>query len=85
MICTSCGGSGCEKCNQAGTFDIAECPMNLISNEVMDVIEYAELWSKGLPPVAGGALDQAKCFVMAAQFIFSEQNYWKKKKGIING
>ena len=44
----------------------------------------AELFEKGLPPVAGGILEQAKIFVDAARFIFREQRYWKNKLGIMN-
>ena len=44
----------------------------------------AGLFEKGLPPVAGGVLDQAKIFVEAATFIFREQNYWKNKLGVFD-
>lgn len=43
----------------------------------------AELYEKGLPPVAGGALDQANVFVEAARFVWSEQAYWRAKLGIL--
>jgi len=39
----------------------------------------ADLYDKGLPPVAGGALDQAQIFVEAARMIFAERTFWKKK------
>ena len=51
----------------------------------MDIIQMAELYEKGLPPIAGGQLDQAKSFVDAAYFIFNEIQYWKYKMGILNG
>ena len=44
----------------------------------------AELFEKGLPPVAGGVLDQAKIFVETARFVFSEQSYWKNKLGVFD-
>ena len=56
----------------------------IITPDVWEVIEYAGLYEKGLPPVAGGALDQAKCFLEAATFIFREENMWKKKLGIFS-
>ena len=41
------------------------------------VIQCAELFRKGLPPVAGGSLDQAAIFVDAARFVWGEQAYWR--------
>lgn len=46
------------------------------------MMKYARLYEKGLPPVAGGALDQAAAFVEACDFIWQEEMYWKKKLGI---
>lgn len=57
------------------------CPLDYISPDVWEVIRYAGLYEKGLPPVAGGALDQAANFIDAAMYIFSVQNYWKNKLG----
>jgi len=34
---------------------------------------------KGLPPIAGGLLDQAAAFIEAARFVFGEQEYYKSK------
>jgi len=39
----------------------------------------AELFYKGLPPIAGGVLDQAAVFVQAARFVRAEQDYYKSK------
>jgi hypothetical protein len=46
------------------------------------MIEYADLYEKGLPPVAGGALDQCHAFTDACRFIWREQRHWKNKLGI---
>jgi len=64
--------------------EITQCPLTLIDNNVWEVIKFAGLYEKGLPPVAGGSLDQAKNFIDAASFIFSEQQYWKSKLGIMS-
>jgi len=58
--------------------------LKLITEDVWEVISLAELFEKGLPPVAGGVLDQAKIFVDAASFIFREKSYWKHKLGIVD-
>ena len=83
MVCPGCEGDGCAECKD-GNIDITECPLNLITADVWQAIRFAELYEKGLPPVAGGAMDQAKVFVDAAQFIMNEKAYWKSKLGILN-
>ena len=84
MACVTCNGAGCRACDGKGMFEITKCPLELITHDVWKIIKFAELYEKGLPPVAGGALDQAVSFVDAASFIFAEQNYWKKKLGIFD-
>lgn len=69
--CPACKGSGKER--------ITQCPMELVSREAWDVIELAELYEKGLPPVAGGAMDQAAAFVEACRLIWATQKKWKQQ------
>ena len=38
------------------------------------MIALAELYRKGLPPVAGGTLDQAAAFNDAARFVWAEMD-----------
>ena len=64
-----------------GTIDITGCPAEMIGRDIWEAIEYACLYEKGLPPIAGGALDQAKSFLIAASIIFEERAWWKGKKG----
>lgn len=56
--------------------------MDYVTEDVIQMIEYAGLFKKGLPPIAGGTLDQAKNFLIAARMVFSEQQIWKNKLGI---
>ena len=37
----------------------------------------ADLWSRGIPPTPGGALDQAASFVAMARFAWGEREIWK--------
>ena len=83
MVCPGCEGAGCDECKNTGGIDITECPLKIITRDVWEVIKLADLFEKGLPPVAGGTLEQAKIFVDAAGFIFSEKTYWKNKRGIL--
>ena len=83
MECIACKGNGCEQCNQTGKIVIDQCPMDLIDSEIWEFLGFADLYKKGLPPIAGGALDQAQNFLMACRFAFGEQAYWKAKLGIL--
>lgn len=83
MVCPGCEGKGCDECRNTGGIDITDCPLNLITSDVWEIIALADLFEKGLPPVAGGALEQAKIFVETARFVFGEKAYWKNKLGIL--
>jgi hypothetical protein len=79
MECPSCGGdAGCSECNETGRLQIESCPLELVTPDVWEVVELAEFYEKGLPPVAGGVLDQAAAFIEAAAIVFREKAYWKK-------
>ena len=83
MECMRCSGGGCSECGRTGNIEFINCPLEIVKAEVWDMLEYAKLYGRGLPPVHGGALDQAQNFLAACNFIFSEQAYWKAKLGII--
>jgi len=77
-----CGGVGCAECGDTGKFEIACCPLDYITQDICFVIKLVHLYEKGLPPVAGGSLDQCQAFIHAADFVFSEETKYKKKLGI---
>ena len=79
MVCPICDGDGCVECDKKGRIEIPMCPLDYVTEDVWEVIRYAELFERGLPPVAGGVLDQAATFVEAANIIRHETNYWKAK------
>jgi len=56
--------------------------LDYITSDIWFVIKLAHLYEKGLPPVAGGALDQAHSFVEAAEYIFNLEGQYKRKLGI---
>jgi len=84
MECIVCGGTGCDKCEKTGVIRIEDCPLKLITSDVWEIIEYATLYRKGLPPIHGGALDQAQNFIEVSRFVFREQAYWKNKLGMFD-
>ena len=84
MECFECSGRGCDICDKTGRLEIAGCPQDIIGDDIWSAIEYATLYDKGLPPIAGGALDQAESFLQAARFIQNEKRFWKKKLKILD-
>jgi len=52
---------------------LTACPRRVIPPDVWDLLHYAELYRKGLPPEPGGALDQAAGFAAACRFVWAEQ------------
>ena len=61
------------------------CPIEYIGEDwewIEETIQMAGFYRKGLPPVAGGVLDQAQSFISACEQIFDLEDYWKAKLGI---
>ena len=83
--CKACGGkvNKCKECDGQGEIDIECCPLLIIERDVWEVLKYAELYRNGLPPVTGGALDQADSFIAAADYIFDQEQGIKNQLGII--
>jgi hypothetical protein len=69
--CPKCDGVGCEECKD-GHIQIEGCP-NTYCREISSTIGLIDLYEKGLPPVAGGALDQSVWFVEAAKVMSNEE------------
>jgi hypothetical protein len=82
MDCPDCGGQGCGTCD-GGQIRIMDCPLTLITEDVWEMMELASLYEKGLPPVAGGALDQTASFVGAARLIQTETQRHKTRLGLL--
>ena len=72
LSCMACGGSGCSGCKQMGEVLINHCPQLELDEEILELIGLAELFQKGLPPVAGGTLDQTPWFLQFARCVFNE-------------
>ena len=70
--CPVCDGKGCDACKR-GWIIIDDCPKERVTHETMECMGAARWFEKGLPPVAGGVLDQCKAFTSAADFIWREQ------------
>ena len=79
LECPECGGAGCKECNKKGKIYINDCPLRAIPPETWDFIDMAVLYLEhGLPPIAGGQLDQAKCFLDGAKYVMRLREFHKK-------
>lgn len=55
-----------------GRVTISGCP-NEYCREVAPFTKLADLFEKGIPPIAGGALDQSASFLEACRILRSEE------------
>jgi hypothetical protein len=78
--CPQCRGQGCSECNQ-GSVAVQGCP-NQYCRSMIDVVGLCDLYERGLPPIAGGALDQAAWFLEAANRLKHEEQTLKAEAGI---
>lgn len=59
--CTECEGVGCRYCD-SGRVGVPECPQKMAA-DLGEFWDAADMMENGIPPVAGGSLDQAAWFV----------------------
>lgn len=87
MDCPECEGEDerCKECGGKGSFDITGCPREIIDYETQAIIEYAELFYKGIPPVGRGALEQTYWFLSAARYFKYVDGFVKAKMGKLDG
>lgn len=77
MACVSCNGKfseGCPTCKGTGHTEIACCPHLLLDGGTKGVVQLAELFRKGLAPLAGGTLDQPQWFLDWCEAFFADMD-----------
>lgn len=74
IACLSCNEAGCDDCDGRGYVDLTECPKQMIDRKTLRAIRMADLMREGLPPVAGGVLDQSAWFVSFYECFRGELN-----------
>lgn len=55
-----------------GEISLTKCPMANVPDVVWQTVELIDLFAEGLPPVAGGTLDQADSFLTVARVFRGE-------------
>ena len=73
-------GPRCRACDGKGQFEIADCPLKVVPPAIWDAMDLAAMLREGLPPAAGGMLDQAHAFLRAARFLWREEDQWKERQ-----
>lgn len=73
--CPECHGKGCEDCED-GWITFQGCP-NEYASEMFPAIELIDIFRQGVPPVAGGALDQTPWFLQAVRQLRADENALK--------
>jgi len=81
MACMVCDRAGCDECGNVGLIYIAACPLETIGGDVWNALKFIDLYEKGLPPIAGGALDQAQNFIEAAAIVFGLKQIYRGNIG----
>ena len=74
MACPVCDEKGCDECDGSGNYEITDCPQKQIDEELRQFLDLYDLFEKGIPPINGGALDQASWFLKAVRFLRSEES-----------
>ena len=74
IACPICDERGCQHCERKGNYEITDCPQKQIDAELVQFLDLADMFEKGIPPIAGGSLDQASWFLKAFHFLKSEEN-----------
>lgn len=80
-MCTECEGEppgegqeDCEHCGGDGFFLLKQCPNVECDQEIRDMCPLADLFKEGLPPGAGGSMDQSQWFFSAFLRLTSDEN-----------
>jgi hypothetical protein len=82
--CPDCNERGCSECEQQGYIQLTSCPKEFVGREISGLATYADLFWKGLPPIAGGVLDQSNWFIEASQVMAQKEARLKAELGVID-
>jgi hypothetical protein len=63
----------CNVCDGAGHTELRTCPKMSVSGDVWGMMLQVELFEKGMPPLAGGSLDQTEAFLDVMEFVWSQR------------
>ena len=73
--CEHCHGEGCDRC-EYGTATFHGCPCRFV-NDIWPALELADFARNGAWPVAGGTLDQTRCFLQVCRWYWDDEDAMK--------
>jgi hypothetical protein len=53
--------------------------------DTIEAVRIAGMWKKGIAPEAGGYMDQTLSIADACDQIWTEQDAWKQRLGVLDG
>jgi len=74
LACVSCDGAGCGACGWSGEWRIERCPQLEAGEVGWEALMLAEAWRKGVPPEAGGVLDQDARLLSVIEYATAERS-----------
>lgn len=83
VTCPACAGQRCDACGGMGRWRLTTEPRAYVKPWAWTVIEIADRYRKGLPPVAGGSLDQTHWINQACTFVDSERQSHLAESGAL--
>lgn len=83
VACPTCDETGCEACDHQGYFYLRQCPKQQIDSELYGMTRLASFLEKGIPPIAGGSLEQSAWFMdfaatLQLEMKLAEAEIWRK-------
>lgn len=72
IACPECEEQGCEACGDTGRIELTGCPRQFVDLELYQLVKLVDWFEKGVPPVAGGSLNQSEWFLNFASLLTSE-------------
>ena len=70
----ACGGHGRFQ------IDPGQTPAQFAGNVAFRLLDIADFWAKGSPPLPGGWFDQPHDLTQAVQFAWADEEYYKREK-----
>ena len=77
IVCPDCNNrhDQCGTCGGSGRLTVRNAS-NVLDHGTAQLLELYDAWEVGIPPVAGGALDQTDGILDAFAFIKGEHSQW---------
>lgn len=80
--CPRCSGGDetCDRCGGGGEATYKRCPASMVDPDVRELMRAYKLLKDGLTPVAGGSVDQSRCFMRWVGVIDGERSVIEEER-----